>query len=267
MRLTRRTFIGLGLPTMSWFVLAACGGNPEAIPSGVTPASPLNTPTPVVQVPAAPVQPTPTPVPKPNTPTAIAQAAATTVQPTPASKPNTPTTVVQAPAATVQLAPTPACGDADDVTIAQTAGPFFTPNSPERASLIEPGMPGTRLVVSGLVLTRDCRPVARALLDFWHADANGQYDNVGHKLRGHQFTDDSGRFRLETVVPGSYPGRARHIHVKAQAPSRPVLTTQLYFPNEPGNSRDSIFNSKLVMAVQDAEGGKNARFDFVLDLR
>jgi len=66
-------------------------------------------------------------------------------------------------------------------------------------------------------------------------------------------------------VPGIYPGRTRHFHVKVQAPSRSVLTTQLYFPGEAVNARDPIFSRDLVMQVSDA-GGKAATFDFVLDL-
>jgi protocatechuate 3,4-dioxygenase beta subunit len=64
-------------------------------------------------------------------------------------------------------------------------------------------------------------------LDFWQADVNGAYDNVGFRFRGHQFTNAQGAFALTTIVPGLYPGRTRHIHVKMQAPGRPVLTTQL----------------------------------------
>jgi protocatechuate 3,4-dioxygenase beta subunit len=157
-----------------------------------------------------------------------------------------------------------ACGGDGAVTPPQTEGPYFKPNSPARASLIEPGMPGTRLVVEGSVLTADCKPVPRALLDFWQADAGGRYDNDGQRLRGHQLTDEAGRYRLETVVPAQYPGRTRHIHVKVQAPGRPALTTQLYFPGESANQRDGIFDPKLVMKVRDVEGGKIGAFDFVL---
>lgn len=164
------------------------------------------------------------------------------------------------------LAATPSCTDDDDETPAQTEGPYFTRNSPERASLLEQGMTGTTLTVTGYVFSTDCRPVERALLDFWQADDAGQYDNVGYRLRGHLFTDSAGRFQLETIVPGLYPGRTRHIHVKVQAPNRPVLTTQLYFPNEPRNQSDGIFDPNLVMKVQDVSGGRQALFDFVLDL-
>jgi len=168
----------------------------------------------------------------------------------------------QAPA----LKPTPACGDDGPGTPSQTAGPFFKPGSPLRASLIEPGMPGTRIVVEGAVLGTDCKPVPRALVDFWQADALGRYDNAGFRLRGHQFTDDAGRYRLETIVPGHYPGRTRHFHVKVQALHQPVLTTQLYFPGESANQRDFIFNPDLVMEVREAAEGKLANFDFVLDV-
>ena len=167
------------------------------------------------------------------------------------------------------LAPTPACGDADDFaeTLAQTEGPFFTPNSPERMSLLEAGMPGTRLVVTGFVYTTDCTPVENALIDFWHCDDAGVYDNEGYKLRGHQFTDADGRYELTTILPGVYPGRTRHIHVKAQRPESDVLTSQLYFPDEPQNASDGIFDSSLVMDLSDAEDGdgKVGYFTFVLD--
>jgi protocatechuate 3,4-dioxygenase beta subunit len=169
---------------------------------------------------------------------------------------------------TVQaLVPTPVCGDDDDdPTLAQTEGPYYTPNTPERTSLLEPGITGTKLLLTGSVLSTSCAPIANALIDFWHCDDSGVYDNVGYKLRGHQFTDSSGRYTLETIVPGIYPGRTRHIHVKVQSAYGPVLTTQLYFPDEPQNNSDGIYNPALNMTIQDAAEGKTAAFDFVLDV-
>ncbi|MCC6703433.1 MAG: dioxygenase [Thermomicrobiales bacterium] len=150
------------------------------------------------------------------------------------------------------LAPTPECRDDDDLdlTLAQTEGPYFTPDSPERTSLREDDIAGEPLTVTGFVYSSGCDPAPKALVDFWHCDADGVYDNVGYRLRGHQFTDDEGRFTLETIVPGVYPGRTRHIHVKVQAAGGPVLTTQLYFPDEPGNDRDGIFDPLLVMDIE-----------------
>jgi protocatechuate 3,4-dioxygenase beta subunit len=162
--------------------------------------------------------------------------------------------------------PTPACGEADDLTPSQTEGPYFKPRSPERRSLLDPGIAGTPIVLTGTVLSRRCQPIAGALVDFWQADDAGKYDNRGYRLRGHQFADDAGHYRLETIVPGLYPGRTRHIHVKVQAPNRPILTTQLYFPGEPRNRTDRIFMADLLVAVQDSAEGKRATFDFILDV-
>jgi protocatechuate 3,4-dioxygenase beta subunit len=164
------------------------------------------------------------------------------------------------------LRPTPSCPGSASPTERQTEGPYFKPDSPLRASLLEPGISGTKIVVTGMVLSTTCQPVAKALIDVWHADDRGGYDTAGYRLRGHQFTDDQGRYRLETIVPGIYVGRTRHFHVKVQAPNRPVLTTQLYFPGDATNARDPIFSRELVMQVSEAAGGKAATFDFVLDL-
>ncbi len=161
---------------------------------------------------------------------------------------------------------TPSCDDGDDPTPPQTEGPYFKPNSPRRTSLIQPGTPGMRLTVTGYVFGRACRAIPQVLLDFWQADTYGTYDNVGFRFRGHQYTDASGAFRLTTVVPGLYPGRTRHLHVKVQAPGRPVLTTQLYFPGEPRNNTDPIFDSRLLMNVRTVGNAKEADFDFVLNV-
>jgi len=159
---------------------------------------------------------------------------------------------------------TPPCDDHDEPTPWETEGPYFKPNSPERSSLLEQGMGGSKLVLTGRVLTTDCKPVAHALLDWWHADNEGEYDNSGFRLRGHQYTDKNGIFRLETIVPGLYPGRTRHVHVKVQAPNKPVLTTQLYFPDEPGNRRDGLFNSNLLMNVTNKGANVAAGYTFVV---
>ena len=170
-------------------------------------------------------------------------------------------------AAAQQAMPTPTCHDGDEPTIRQTDGPYFKPSSPERADLVEAGTRGRLVEISGQVLTRGCRPVGRALLDLWHADEWGEYDNKGFRYRGHVFADGEGRYRFRTILPALYPGRTRHYHVKVQAPDRPVLTTQLYFPDEPSNRRDGLFRRELVMRMAEAGDGLSARFDFIVDMR
>lgn len=157
---------------------------------------------------------------------------------------------------------TPSCGG---VTPRQTAGPFFKPGSPRRTVLREPGLAGTPLLVSGRVLSTRCEPVSGAVLDFWQADDAGAYDNAGFRLRGHQVSDADGRYRLETIVPGLYPGRTRHVHLIVQAPGA-GLVTQLYFPWEAANRRDGIFDPALLAHVEGDPSAPRATFDLVLDL-
>jgi protocatechuate 3,4-dioxygenase beta subunit len=168
------------------------------------------------------------------------------------------------------------CGNDDEiipmcglVTADNIEGPFFTPSSPERTSLVEQGVVGTLLTVSGQVMGDDCEPLAGATLDFWQADDSGAYDDVGFILRGHQFTDDQGFYLLETIVPGHYLNgssfRPAHIHVKASAPGHPLFTTQLYFEGDPYNSDDAFIVDSLIMPItDDGDGGKLAIFDFLL---
>ena len=166
--------------------------------------------------------------------------------------------------AQASLPPTPACHDGDEATLRQTEGPFFKPSSPERAELLEAGMPGQPIELVGFVISRTCKPLAGALLDFWQADDKGRYDNSGFRLRGHQFSDAEGRYRLRSVVPGVYVGRTRHIHVKVQPRGGRVLTTQLYFPGEAQNRADGLFRSELLMRTAKNAGWLAGRFDFVL---
>ena len=163
------------------------------------------------------------------------------------------------------LAATPAIADDDDPTPAQTEGPYFTPNSPLRRSIVPAGAAGVRLTLTGRVLTTAGKPVARALIDFWQADASGAYDNSGYRFRGHQLTDAKGRYALTTVVPGLYPGRTKHIHVKVQPRGGSILTTQLYFAGVARNRSDSIFRvALLVHNWRKVGSSRAARFDFVL---
>jgi protocatechuate 3,4-dioxygenase beta subunit len=174
---------------------------------------------------------------------------------------------IRCPSFAQGAAPTPQCHNGDEATIRQTEGPYFKPSSPQRVDLVEPDTRARLVEINGQVLTHSCRPVERVLLDLWHADEHGEYDNAGFRYRGHVFTDEEGRYHFRTIMPALYPGRTRHYHVKVQAPQRPVLTTQLYFPDEPANQRDGLFRRDLVMRIADAPNSLAARFDFILDIR
>ncbi|MGH6769511.1 MAG: intradiol ring-cleavage dioxygenase [Xanthobacteraceae bacterium] len=166
-----------------------------------------------------------------------------------------------------ELAPTPQCDEHGSATRAQTEGPFFKPRSPDRAELAEPGAKARIVELGGYLLTRNCNPMARAVVDLWHADEKGAYDNNGFRYRGHVYTDSKGRYRFRTIMPGLYSGRTRHYHIKVAAGGRVLLTTQLYFPDEPGNRRDGLFRPELLMRVSSAGNEMRALFDFVVDFK
>jgi len=165
-----------------------------------------------------------------------------------------------------ELPVTPHCGAEGTQTPAQTEGPFFRAGSPERIDMVEPGSKARVVELTGFVLTRGCNPVARAVVDIWHADERGAYDNKGFRYRGRVYTDEKGRYHARTIHPALYTGRTRHYHINVAAGGKLLLTTQLYFPNEPGNRRDGLFRKELLMQVANNSGPMAARFDFVIDL-
>lgn len=192
------------------------------------------------------------------------------IQPTATlSMETSPTAAAAETTPTLQEAITPTvepltCTAPAPLTPAMTEGPYYKPDAPERTSLVEDGMLGTRLLLTGYVVTTGCQPVANALVDFWQTDAQGQYDNEGYRMRGRQFTDENGRYILETVIPGEYPGRTAHIHVKVQAPRGPMLTSQLFIPGAAGNQTDRIFDQRLLITLIEGPEGMLGTFDFVV---
>lgn len=156
-----------------------------------------------------------------------------------------------------QIPLTPSCGNK---TLSQLAGPFFMPGSPERTKLAMPNEKGQIFQLFGEVVDTACKPIPGAILDFWQCDHDGVYDKRGVNFRGHQFASNKGTFALQSLVPGEYVGRTPHLHVKVQRRNGPVLTTQLYFPNQSRNSRDFLFDSRLLVEPR----GSNFHFRFVL---
>jgi protocatechuate 3,4-dioxygenase beta subunit len=159
---------------------------------------------------------------------------------------------------------TPDCHDGDDHTVAQTESPYFKPNAPLKQNLAVDAPGGEKMTIGGFVLNAACRPLPQTIVQVWHADETGAYDTAGYRLRGYQFTDRDGRWWFSTIVPAAYAGRTRHYHVKVQKPGGRILTTQLYFPDEALNGRDSLFDRRLVLRVGDSDDGRLGRFDFVV---
>jgi len=155
------------------------------------------------------------------------------------------------------LANLPAVDCEAGLTPSNQEGPYFKEGSPETTNLFADGTQGTPLILAGQVLNEDCLPIPGVKLDFWQTDAKGEYENTGYSFRGHQFTDNKGRYYLETVLPGLYDSRPiEHIHVKVTSPSGEVLTTQLYFPDQPVD--------RLTVKLEDHGSYQLGIFNFVV---
>jgi protocatechuate 3,4-dioxygenase beta subunit len=157
-----------------------------------------------------------------------------------------------------------------DETEDNIEGPYYKAGAPERSSLVEPGAPGTPLVLTGRVLNTRCQPIPYALLDVWQCDANGVYDNKGYTMRGKLQTDKNGRYELKTIVPPPYKVsetnyRPAHLHLKLSGRNVPLRTTQLYFEGDKYNKVDRAFRESLALRLKDGKkGSKLATFDFHL---
>ena len=150
------------------------------------------------------------------------------------------------------------------VSPALTEGPYYKAGAPRRTVFVTARTAGTRLLLTGRVLDAGCKPIAGARVDLWQANASGNYDNAGYRFRGYQLTDRQGRYRLLTVVPGLYPGRTEHIHVKITPPGGATLTTQLFFPGVSQNAGDGIFDRRLLVRLRTSTTPWRAGFTFVV---
>ena len=153
-----------------------------------------------------------------------------------------------------------------ELTPPNPQGPYWFEESPERSNLRETG-DGPLLDLHLEVVDRNCVPIPGAWIDIWHPDSDGVYDNKAWGYRGHHYVDDQGVSLLETIIPGIYPGRTRHIHVKVQGSTGNVHTTQMYFPDVPENDTDWFYLPELEVEVLevDKKGNMIATFRFVLD--
>ena len=108
-------------------------------------------------------------------------------------------------------------------------GPFYKPGAPERTSV------GQGYVLSGVVRSTACRPLAGAQLEFWLAGPDGNYDDAH---RAAVYSNQSGAYRFESNFPPKYSFRPPHIHLRVSAPGYKTLVTQ-HYPQE-GQSRGTF---------------------------
>jgi protocatechuate 3,4-dioxygenase beta subunit len=154
-------------------------------------------------------------------------------------------------------------------TPGSSAGPFYLAGQPEQADLcIRSQAPG--LIVSGRVSAfPECRPVANAVIDVWHADGRGRYtrmdkiveDDAACLLRGRIRTDVEGRYAFRTLAPGVHLERPRQIHYRVSAPGYRTLATQMYLP--PQNNVDPQLVGRVLEPLEEGGAGRIV-FDLTL---
>jgi protocatechuate 3,4-dioxygenase beta subunit len=153
-----------------------------------------------------------------------------------------------------------------------TEGPYYIDDAAVRRDITE-GKAGVPLRLRLTVVDADtCRPIPRATVEVWHADAVGNYSGFGSSspdsmfLRGVQRADGNGVVTFRSIYPGWYPGRAVHIHLKAHKGGNTVHTTQLFFDEDvsdavyrasPYRSRSGNYTSNADDSIY-ADGGADS---------
>jgi protocatechuate 3,4-dioxygenase beta subunit len=166
-----------------------------------------------------------------------------------------------------------------------TDGPFYPPAfapNPSPSLIVGTLHPEARpLRLAGRIVDRSGRPVGGSRIEIWQCDAGRHYhhpaDGPADRLDkgflgyGWQAAAADGSYAFETIRPVAYPGRTPHIHVKVKLDGRPVLTSQVFMPDEAGaNAADFLWRSlgkgqPLALATfEQAEGRRTAHFDIVV---
>lgn len=166
---------------------------------------------------------------------------------------------------------------ADCVTTSDIEGPFYIAGAKETTELAPANAPGTKMLITGTVYANDCKtPIANAVVDVWHANDDGGYEDVDY--RGVIETDTSGKYAFTSVLPGKYLNgaayRPRHLHYKVSAPdidANLVLTTQVYFdgdtsiPADPWAS-DEDAKERIIPLSTDQNDAEHGVADITLNI-
>jgi catechol 1,2-dioxygenase len=155
-------------------------------------------------------------------------------------------------------------------------GPFYLAGSPVTTQVASPEEPGTRLFISGTILSLDClTPIPNAMIEVWQANDAAVYDtSQSFNLRGTMYSDAEGHYAFETIMPGAYLNgnqfRPKHIHYRVNSPGFPPLVTQLYFEGDPYIPADPWASQEdaamRIIPLNEIGGGQlEGVFDIVLD--
>ena len=160
------------------------------------------------------------------------------------------------------------------ITTSDPKGPFFIDDILP-ISNIAPSIVGVpRLYITGTVYAKDCvTPIPNALVDVWHANNEGAYEEVNY--RGKFYTDEAGNYSFESIQAGKYLNgtqyRPSHIHYRILCENNPEFFTQLYFEGDttididPWASNPSA-SERIISLTTDNNENLNGVFDIYLDI-
>ena len=154
-------------------------------------------------------------------------------------------------------------------------GPFYRAEAPFRTALNVLNQMGTPILIRGRVLSStDCTtPLPEVVVDVWHADDEGNYDNTtsDYKFRGRMNTDELGQYEFMSILPARYGNggqlRPRHIHFRVQGAQHEELVTQLYFADDEFIASDpwaSRADAGRIIPLVENEGVLQGDFDLFL---
>ena len=171
------------------------------------------------------------------------------------------------------------CEQECNLTTDDILGPYYFEDAPFRNIIAHEEEPGTRLIISGRVKQNDCeQSISGSLIEIWQANDEGCYGivedcdtgNPGNdyfNLRGKFFSDENGNYTFESILPGYYGSRPRHIHIKITTPNEEELVSQLYFENDPFCEDDQWCQDAddRIISLSEDEFGLNGEIDLIMN--
>ena len=157
-------------------------------------------------------------------------------------------------------------------------GPFYRENAPARSDLTFAGQSGNTIILKGNVFKNDCiTPLKDAIIEIWHCDINGEYDNDSKEFRNRAkwITNEKGAYSFKTILPGKYLNgalyRPSHIHFRITAPGYKEIISQIYFKGDPHITADPWASDRqaehriLDIILEDTAGGMTIFFNIYLE--
>jgi len=163
-----------------------------------------------------------------------------------------------------------------DPTTTDILGPFYRPGAPFKTDLVQAGTRGQILHFNGTVFGKDGKALKNALVEIWHCNETGEYDNISDNYiyRSSFKTNGDGKYNFRTIYPVPYAvnatmTRPAHIHMRISANGVQDLVTQVYFKGdkhiaEDISAKDKSALNRILDMTKNAKNERVVKFDVYL---